>query len=66
MKHEVNGFLCAPGDPKELARNILRCLKDDSMSKDMGSNGLNFAKTQFDAKMHAKNVLKVYDSFNPL
>ncbi len=62
VKHEVNGFLCAPGDPKELASNILRCLKNDRMSKDMGANGLSFAKDQFDAKMHAKNVLKVYDS----
>jgi len=62
VKHEVNGLLSAPGNTKELTYNILRCLKDDSMSKDMGSNGLRLAKNHFDANMHVKKLTKVYDS----
>jgi glycosyltransferase involved in cell wall biosynthesis len=42
VKHEYNGLLVAPGDPKALAASIRELIVDDSKAKLMGRHGREF------------------------
>lgn len=44
IKHGYNGFLFTPGDRKELARIIAKCIKDSKMASRIGQNARESVK----------------------
>lgn len=57
VEHGVCGFLCDVGNIEEMAGNVLRLLKDESLRQAMGRNGRRRAIEKF----HVENIVTQYE-----
>jgi glycosyltransferase involved in cell wall biosynthesis len=53
------GFLAEPANSKDLARKILRILKDDTLFKKLGKNAYEYVTKDLNYRDHVKRVEKV-------
>ena len=60
IKNGINGYLCNPADPKDLAKNINRILKDDYQA--YGKNSRRMVKEHFDWSKIAKRTHDAYST----
>jgi len=58
VKDGINGFLCEPADPKDLAQKIDKLLECNYV--EMGKKGRDIVLKEFDWNTIAKKVIKEY------
>jgi glycosyltransferase involved in cell wall biosynthesis len=63
IKDGVNGYLCRPADPEDLARQINTLLAGDLRT--MGQNSRKMVEKQFDWRQIAEKTLKAYQLLVP-
>ena len=56
-----NGFLVPPKDIVAFAGALNRLLRDETLRRTMGQNGVELARTRFDPKRHVEAMLCLYD-----
>ena len=56
-----NGFLNPFGEINHMALDIVKLLNNDNLRKELGENGFKLLKKEFDIKINAKKLLKVYE-----
>jgi len=61
VRHGENGFLVPAGRPDELAKALIRVLRDPGLATRMGRAGLERAHEQFDRRRMADEVAAVYE-----
>lgn len=55
-----DGLLVPPGDPSQLARSLLRLLRDDGLRADMGKRAEASVRSKFDIRRRVREVEHVY------
>ncbi len=63
MQDGKTGFLVREGNPDDIIKRISDLLNDKQMAKDMGKNGLEFVKSEFNWEVIAKNFLEIIKPF---
>jgi len=58
IKEEINGYLCEPEDPQDLAKKIDKLLENDLLN--MGKNSKKFVEEKFDWLQIAEQTLNEY------
>src|SRR5665648_1288137 len=53
------GYLVEPGDPKQIAENVIKLLSDRKLMEKIGRNAMEKAK-RFNIKKHVEEIEKVY------
>jgi len=61
VQHEENGLLVPSARPDELARAVLRLLKDASLARRLGERGAECARERYGPEAHVRRVVAVYD-----
>lgn len=56
--HEKNGYLIEPGNVEEFAGRLQTLLEDDQLRAQLGQEGYNFAKANFDAQVQFKKLME--------
>lgn len=56
-----NGFLVRHKDVAGFAGALERLLREESLRRTMGRNGIELARTRFDPKRHVEAMLRLYD-----
>jgi len=59
--HGETGYLCKPEDAADLAQYILRIFRGPDLAKEMGENGLEFAKQEFEYNNQMKKITNIFD-----
>lgn len=62
ITHEVNGLLCNPLDPDEIAKQVIRLLKDKNFASTLGQNARETVLNKFDAEIIFKQNIAFYQS----
>jgi len=57
------GFLVREGNAEDIIKRITDLLEDKQMAKDMGKNGAEFVKNEFNWERVAKNFLEIIKPF---
>ncbi len=64
VEDEINGYLCIPGDPKDLSEKIRRMIElSPEKRRKMGQASRKIAVTKFDESIVINKYLKVVDHF---
>ncbi len=61
ISHETNGLLAAPGDPEDLARQIVRVLTSPSLAAELGFNARRRIEEHYSMDRCASDVMNLYD-----
>jgi len=61
VQHNKNGILVEPGNPEQLADEMIRLLTDEDLRNKLGLNGYNFVHDECNCVSMAKNSLKLYE-----
>lgn len=61
VAHGENGLLFRSGDPKALAREILRLFQDPSLASALGSRGADSVSARLDPASVARRTVEFYD-----
>ena len=62
-REDVDALLFAPGDPDDLARQLVRVLADRTLAERLASAAAERAQAQFTWHRSQKRLLKVYEQF---
>jgi len=57
------GFLVREGNAEDIIKRITDLLEDKQMAKDMGKNGAEFVKNEFNWERVTKNFLEIIKPF---
>jgi glycosyltransferase involved in cell wall biosynthesis len=58
-----NGLLVNPGNPKELAENLIFLLKNEELRKKLGENARKIVEKEFSWNRISKKILKIYKKY---
>ena len=61
VTHGVDGYLVKPGDSKDLAYYIIKCLKNEKISIKMGQKANVKVNKYFNSDLHEARISKLYD-----
>jgi starch synthase len=61
VKHDVNGILVPPNDPKELAKALTKLLKNKELREKYGKNGRKMVEEHFSWESIARDAVKIYE-----
>ncbi len=59
----LTGLLVRPYDSKSLSNAIYKLMKDRNLREEMGRNGIQHAKKNFDLEVVTERILQIYKSF---
>ncbi len=60
IENEVNGILVEKGDIRELAKQIIRLLKNPGLRNELSAEAYKFAKENFDTVKAVNNLIPIY------
>jgi len=63
VRHEQNGFLISPDDPKILAETLKTLIEDPGLRMRMGAHGRKIAEDEFSEKKVVQETMDVYKKF---
>lgn len=58
--HQHSGLLAPPGDPRAIAKNILRCIDDEKSAKDMGRAAADFVAKHYGQNQQVDRYRDLY------
>jgi glycosyltransferase involved in cell wall biosynthesis len=61
VKHDVNGILVPPNDPKKLANALRKLLEDKELREKYGKRGRRIVQEQFSLDHTSKELVKIYE-----
>lgn len=62
VEHGKNGLLVPPGNPKALAKALIKVLTDEKLTKYLGDNGRALVEKEYNWKTTIKKILEIYQS----
>jgi len=62
IQNEKTGFLLLINNKKQMVAKIVKLLKDEKLSKQMGENARMFVKENFDGDIQTKKIIKLWQS----
>ncbi|MEM3833367.1 MAG: glycosyltransferase family 4 protein [Thermoprotei archaeon] len=62
VKHNINGLVVEPNNPKNLANEIDKVLRDELFARKLGEEARRFVQRNFDLNELSKLMAKVYES----
>lgn len=65
IRHEHNGLLCEPGDPDDLAAQLIRLAEDPLLRQRLGQAGRNTIQQSHSWEQVARRILAFVPSFHP-
>ena len=60
VEHRKNGLLVPPGDPKALAKGLIKILTDEELARLLGANGRILVEKEYNWKIMVNKILAVY------
>lgn len=60
VEHGKNGLLVPPGNPKALARALIKILTDEKLARLLGDNGRAMVEKEYNWKTTVKKILAIY------
>ncbi|MFX1520239.1 MAG: glycosyltransferase family 4 protein [Promethearchaeota archaeon] len=60
VEHRKNGLLVPAGDPKALAKGLIKILTDEELARLLGANGRALVEKEYNWKIMVKKILAVY------
>lgn len=61
LEHEKTGLLTEPGNPKNLAENILILTEDEQLKKKLGRYARNEAEKKYTWEQNARRIMAIYE-----
>jgi glycosyltransferase involved in cell wall biosynthesis len=62
INHGVNGLLCDPLNPADIAKQIITLFQNKEMALNMGDHAREFALKEFDLNLIGPQNMKLYNS----